>query len=90
MSPPAICCGTTPTFCSTWPAMPPMRNLRPERSATVLISLRNQPPIWVPVLPQGKPITPCFLKNSLPSSMPPPWYHQEFCWRALRPNGTEA
>ena len=35
----------------TRPGKPPMRNLRPLRSSTVLISLRNQPPIWQPVLP---------------------------------------
>jgi hypothetical protein len=52
MSPPAICCGTTPTFCITRPAKPLMRNLRPLRSATVLTSFLNQPPIWAPVLPQ--------------------------------------
>ena len=51
MSPPAICCGTTPSLVSTWPAKPPMRILRPLRSATVLISLRYQPPICAPVLP---------------------------------------
>ena len=33
------------------PAQPPMRIFRPLRSSTVLISLRNQPPIWQPVLP---------------------------------------
>jgi hypothetical protein len=53
MSLPGICWGTTPSLASTWPAKPPQRNLRPLRSATVLISLRNQPPIWAPVLPQG-------------------------------------
>ena len=31
--------------------MPPMRIFRPFRSATDLISLRHQPPIWQPVLP---------------------------------------
>jgi hypothetical protein len=51
MSPPAICCGTAPSFWNTWPAMPAMRNFRPCTSATLLISLRNQPPICVPVLP---------------------------------------
>ncbi len=32
---------------------PPMRSFSPWRSATVLTSLRNQPPICVPVLPPG-------------------------------------
>ena len=31
-----------------------MRIFRPFRSATVLISLRNQPPICAPVLPAGE------------------------------------
>src|ERR687885_821174 len=53
MSPPAICCGTTPSLAKTCPAMPAMRILRPLRSWAVFISLRNQPPIWAPVLPQG-------------------------------------
>src|SRR5437868_5514297 len=34
-----------------------MRNLRPFRSSTVLISLRYQPPICAPVLPAGPPAT---------------------------------
>ena len=61
MSPPAICCGTTPSFCSTRPAKPPMRHFRPLRSSTVLISLRNQPPIWQPVLPASSETTVVFL-----------------------------
>src|SRR5882762_6675812 len=48
MSGPPINCGTTPSLARISPAMPPMRNLRPFRSATDLISLRNQPPIWQP------------------------------------------
>jgi hypothetical protein len=39
---------------STLPPKPPMRNFRPLMSATDLISLRYQPPIWAPVLPPGK------------------------------------
>src|ERR1700736_5392115 len=53
MSPPASCCGTTPSLEMTRPANPPIRILRPLRSDTSLISLRNQPPIWAPVLPAG-------------------------------------
>ena len=34
MSPPAICCGTTPSFAITSPAKPPMRIFRPLRSST--------------------------------------------------------
>src|SRR4051795_13740984 len=48
---PASCCGTTPTFCNTCPAIPPMRNLRPERSATFFFLLRRQPPISAPFPP---------------------------------------
>ena len=53
MSPPAICCGTEPSLAQTMPAMPAMRNFRPFMSSGLLISLRNQPPICAPVLPQG-------------------------------------
>ena len=35
---------------------PPMRILSPLRSAADLISLRNQPPIWAPVLPHRQPV----------------------------------
>ena len=38
----------------TSPPIPGMRIFRPFRSATVLISFLNQPPICVPVLPAGK------------------------------------
>ena len=37
----------------------------------VLISLRNQPPIWVPVLPPAMPYNLNFLPNSLSMSWPP-------------------
>ena len=30
------------------------------------------------------------LEELVAELLPPPWYHQEFCWRALRPNGTDA
>ena len=53
MSPPAICCGTAPSFSITRPARPPMRIFRPFMSATEVISFRNQPPICAPVLPAG-------------------------------------
>jgi hypothetical protein len=39
---------------STLPPKPPTRNFRPLMSASDLISLRYQPPIWAPVLPIGK------------------------------------
>ena len=54
MSPPAICCGTTPSLLHTWPANAGDAELQPLRSSSVLISLRNQPPIWAPVLPHGR------------------------------------
>ena len=53
MSPPAICCGTTPTRCMILPAKPPSLNFRPFRSSIFVIGLRNQPPIWALVLPPG-------------------------------------
>src|ERR1700680_4592463 len=53
MSAPPNCCGTTPSLTSTAPPQPPMRNLMPFRSSTVLISRFHQPPAWVPVLPHG-------------------------------------
>ena len=58
MSGPPICCVTTPSFWSALPPYPAMRNLSPFRSSTLRISLRNQPPIWLPVLPAGIATTP--------------------------------
>ena len=58
--------------------MPPMRNFRPFRSATDLISLRNQPPIWQPVLPAGIATQPYSLNSGSIASRPPPKYHQAF------------
>ena len=84
MSPPAICCGTTPSLLITWPAKPPMRNFRPLRSSTLLISLRNQPPICAPVLPHGSAVrrcSPCRTRSSARS--PPPHLIQAFCWRVF-------
>src|SRR5262249_36816967 len=46
MSPPASCCGTTPSFARMRPAKPPTRNFKPFMSSRLLISLRYQPPIW--------------------------------------------
>ncbi len=50
--------GTTPRRRRILPAKPPTRNFRPRRSSTVLISLRNQPPIWQAVPPKVKDRTP--------------------------------
>src|SRR5215831_5645931 len=50
MSPAASCCGTTPSLPRMRPAKPPTRNFKPFMSSRVLISLRNQPPIWHVVL----------------------------------------
>ena len=66
------CWGTTPSFCKVLPAHPPIRNLRPLRSSTVLISLRNQPPICAPVLPPTIACTLNFLANSFISLRPSP------------------
>ena len=65
-----------------------MRNFKPDKSAGSFSSLRNQPPIWQPVLPAGMLYTLNFLKNSFSRSMPPADIIQAFCMRALRPNGT--
>ena len=56
MSPAASCCGTTPTRWMMLPPKPPIRNFNPDRSATLLISLLNQPPICAPVLAAMVPI----------------------------------
>ncbi len=58
MSGAAMFCGTTPSLATIRPAMPPIRIFRPFRSATVLISLRYQPPIWQPVLPASSAMLP--------------------------------
>ena len=55
--------------------MPPMRNFSPCRSATVLISLRNQPPIWQPVLPAASAMQPYSLNSGAIASEPPPKNH---------------
>ena len=88
MSAPAICWGTTPSLDSTSPARPPIRIFRPLTSARLLISWRNQPPICVPVLPPGMPMTLYLAKNSFIRSMPPAWYIQAFCCRLFSPNGS--
>ena len=71
MSPPAICCGTVPSLARVLPAHPPIRILMPFKSSTVWISLRNQPPICVPVLPPEMAYNLYFLPKSLSMSWPP-------------------
>jgi len=90
MSPGGICCGVTPSLARMVPPMPPMRILRPLRSATVLISFLYQPPICTPVLPHGMFIMPYCLNTSRSSSAPPPQLNHAACWRALSPNGIPA
>jgi hypothetical protein len=89
MSAAAIICGTAPSLASTRPAIPPMRALSPFRSATVLISLRNQPPIWQPVLADGIATHPYSLSSGAIASAPPPKNHQARFWRVVMPNGME-
>ncbi len=76
MSPPAICCGTTPTFCMILPAKPPSLNFRPLRSSILVIGLRNQPPIWQLVLPHGNEVDVVALEelvqHILPATMEQP------------------
>ena len=79
MSPPAICCGTPPTFAMMVPANPPTRNFRPLKSSIDLISLRNQPPIWAPVEPVGMPIAVIFLQQVVEHLLPPPHSSHEMC-----------
>ena len=72
-SPAGMFCGTTPSFCMASPnTPPPMRIFRPLRSSTVLISLRYQPPIWVPVLPALAVLKLYLPKKSSSSLRPPP------------------
>ncbi|MNC99513.1 hypothetical protein D3C83_178320 [compost metagenome] len=54
-------------------------------SASVLISLRNQPPIWAQVLPASSPLTPYSLNSGSIACSPPPKCHHAVCWRALPP-----
>ena len=89
MSPPAICCGTTPSFCSTRPPKPATRILMPLKSAGVFSSLRNQPKLCPPVLPHGMLTTPSPSYISSISFLPSPNMYQALCWRAVRPNGSE-
>src|SRR5258706_448818 len=78
MSGAPISCGTTPSFASTRPAIPPILIFMPFRSATDLISLRNQPPIWQPVFPESSAMQPYSLNRGAIASEPPPKYHQAF------------
>ena len=68
---------------------PGMRILSPFRSAGVLISRRNHPPICAPVFPAGRGMMLKSEKISLMSSSPPASYSQACCWREVRPNGTQ-
>ena len=77
---------THPTFCTPAGDAADAEFQAGEIRATVYV-LAETRPLSVPVLPQGKPITPC-LENWSGESLPPPCESQEFCWRALRPNGT--
>ncbi|CFO08048.1 Uncharacterised protein [Bordetella pertussis] len=72
MSPSGICCGTTPSLDSTMPPMPPIRMFRPLRSAVDLISLRYQPSICTPTLPQTWLTMLYFLYSSRSCCRPPP------------------
>ena len=56
----------------TAPARPAIRIFMPLRSLTLLISLRNQPPICVPVLPLGIEMRFDLAKNSSISLVPVP------------------
>ncbi len=57
-------------------------------SSNELISLRNQPPIWVLVEPLMKPVTPNLVRvNSSISCWPPPCMYQAFFMRLFMPNG---
>ena len=66
-----------------------MRNRSPFMSATVWTSLRNQPPIWVPVLPDRIAFTPYSVNSGSIISLPPPKCHQALAWRSVMPNGTQ-
>ena len=72
------------------PARPAIRILRPFRSWTVRISLRNQPPIWAPVLPQGMDTVLKRSKNGRSASRPPPEYSHALSWRVFMPKGMVA
>ena len=85
-----ICCGTAPSLTRIAPPMPPMRNLRPLRSATDLISFRYQPPICTPTLPTGNCTMLYCLNTSRISCRPPPSNIHAYCWRVFRPNGMPA
>jgi len=72
MSPPASCCGHDTDLLQHLAGNAADTKLQSREIGDRLDLLAEPTPIWVPVLPQGKPITPVFLKNSLPNSMPPP------------------
>ncbi|MNJ58446.1 hypothetical protein D3C77_540790 [compost metagenome] len=59
ISPPGRLMVVAPSLASTSPPRPGMRIFSPLRSSTELISLLNQPPICMVVLPAANGFTPC-------------------------------
>ncbi len=82
-------CATTPSFAMDSPNTPPPRRIfRPLRSAGDLISLRYQPPIWVPVFSALREKKLYFSNTASSSLRPLPCSFQVRFWLAARPNGT--
>ena len=77
----------TPSFCSTRPWLPGVRNLSPCRSASERISRRNQPNICVPVLPAWKPRRPNGAYSSSHSFWPLPCLIHAAISPIVKPNG---
>ena len=79
-----------PALLKTSPPKPGKRIFNPLISSSELISLLNQPNIWVPVLPPGKGFKLNGRYRSSQSSSPPPLLTQALISSAVKPKGTPA
>ena len=82
-------CATTPSLAMDSPNTPPPKRIfRPLKSSGLFISLRYQPPIWVPVFSALMPKKLYLPYSSSISLRPLPCSFQAwFCW-AVKPKGT--
>src|SRR5210317_1755725 len=88
--PPGRDTGEAPSLAITSPPRPGIRIFRPLKSSAEFISLRNQPPICTPVLPQGRHLTAKLPASSSCNFSPPPKCHQALYSVFVRPKGTAA
>jgi hypothetical protein len=83
MSPPAICCGTTPSLAAPAGESADAHLQALQVVDRLLISLRNQPPIWRRCCRPGNADDVELLVELVHQVVPPPWYIQAFCMRCI-------